>query len=164
MSIVSKPDSRFAPGVVLSGKFRVLRVLGQGGMGIVLAAHHLVLDQPVALKILLPPEEGERPQAVERFIREARALAQLHSAHIARVLDVGALEDGLPFMVMELLDGEDLQSTLEREANFSQAFTRMDIGAVAQMSCAAGYSHQAPSCTSSQRKARSPWSSFIART
>ena len=115
MSSVPNPDPRFSPGLVLGGKFRVLRVLGQGGMGIVLAAHHLVLDQPVALKILLPPEEGEREQAVERFLREARSLAQLHSAHVARVLDVGALDDGLPFMVMELLDGEDLQSTLDRE-------------------------------------------------
>ncbi|HWO23677.1 MAG TPA: serine/threonine-protein kinase [Kofleriaceae bacterium] len=97
----------FAAGTVLAGKYRVDRVLGQGGMGTVVAATHLTLGQQVALKLLLP-EYVNNVQIVERFVREARASAALRGEHVCRVSDVGALDDGTPYIVMELLEGSDL--------------------------------------------------------
>jgi serine/threonine protein kinase len=94
-------------GDLLAGKYRVERVLGQGGMGIVVAAHHQALRQTVAVKLLLP-EAMTRHDSVERFLREGRAAVSIQSEHIARVLDVGTLDCGQPFMVMEYLVGTDL--------------------------------------------------------
>src|SRR6187401_1560447 len=91
-------------GDVLAGKYRIERVLGQGGMGIVVAATHLQLDQRVALKFLLP-SGVQHKETVERFAREARAAVRIRSEHVARVIDVGTLETGAPFMVMEYLEG-----------------------------------------------------------
>jgi serine/threonine-protein kinase len=102
-----------AAGDTLLGKYRVERVLGVGGMGAVVAARHLKLDQTVAIKVLLP-EVGEDPDMVTRFEREARAAAKIKSDHIVRVNDVGALDDGTPYMVMEHLEGEDLEKYLKR--------------------------------------------------
>src|SRR5688500_9872200 len=93
-------------GDVIAGKFCVERMLGEGGMGVVVAARHLELDQRVAVKFLLP-EIARRADAAERFRREARAAFKLKSEHVARVLDVGTA-DGVPYMVMEYLDGHDL--------------------------------------------------------
>ena len=103
-----------ANGDVLAGKYRVDRVLGVGGMGIVVAATHLQLDQKVALKFMLPLGLTQ-PGLVERFSREARAAVRLKSDHVARVLDVGTLDSGSPFMVMEYLDGSDLGSLIETQ-------------------------------------------------
>lgn len=94
-------------GVVLAGKFRIERVLGRGGMGVVVAAHHLQLDEQVALKFLLPAALGNA-EAVQRFAREARAAVKIKSEHVARVTDVGTLDSGSPYMVMEYLKGTDL--------------------------------------------------------
>ncbi len=94
-------------GDVLAGKYRVERVLGVGGMGVVVAATHLELGQLVALKFLLPAAEANA-EATARFIREARAAVRISSEHVARVTDVGRLENGSPYMVMEYLDGVDL--------------------------------------------------------
>jgi serine/threonine-protein kinase len=93
---------------VLAGKYRVERVVGVGGMGVVVAATHLQLEERVALKLL--KREVMRQETVARFLREARAAAKIKSEHVARVTDVGTLESGVPYMVMELLDGEDLGS------------------------------------------------------
>jgi serine/threonine-protein kinase len=98
-------------GEVLAGKYRVERVLGEGGMGIVVAAQHVQLGQRVAIKFLLP-QACLMPEAVERFIREARASVQIRSEHVARVSDVGTLETGSPYMVMEYLQGSDLSAVL----------------------------------------------------
>jgi len=100
-------------GQILAGKFRIERVLGQGGMGVVVAAIHLQLDERVALKFLLPEALGN-PEAVERFAREARAAVKIKSEHVARVSDVGVLENGSPYMVMEYLHGEDLAAWVRR--------------------------------------------------
>jgi len=94
-------------GTVLAGRYRVERVLGQGGMGIVVQAMHLQLHQPVAMKFLLP-EVLENQQVVQRFLREAQAAVRLKSEHVARVIDVGSLESGAPYMVLEYLEGADL--------------------------------------------------------
>ena len=94
-------------GAILAGKYRVDRILGQGGMGVVVQATHLSLNQPVAIKFLLP-EVARNPQTVQRFLREAQAAVRLRSEHVARVIDVSALETGAPYMVLEYLDGTDL--------------------------------------------------------
>jgi serine/threonine protein kinase len=99
-------------GDVLAQKYVVERVLGAGGMGIVVAARHKTLGQRVAMKFLLP-EVTKGTEAEERFLREARAAVGLRSEHIARVLDVGTLDSGAPYIVMEHLDGSDLKRVLE---------------------------------------------------
>jgi serine/threonine protein kinase len=99
------------PGTVLAGKYLVEGLLGVGGMGVVLTARHQQLDQKVAIKVLLP-EVARHPEIVERFAREARAAAKIQGEHVARVVDVGVLDDGSPFMVMEHLEGRDLAAEL----------------------------------------------------
>src|ERR1051326_7068945 len=90
-------------GDVLAGKYRVERVLGRGGMGMVVQAMHLQLMQPVAGKFLLP-EVLHNDQVVQRFLREAQAAVRLKSEHVARVIDVGQFDTGAPYMVLEYLD------------------------------------------------------------
>jgi eukaryotic-like serine/threonine-protein kinase len=85
-----------------------------GGMGVVLAATHLELDEPVALKVMLP-KFASNVEAAERFAREARASVKIRSEHMVRVLDVARLEDGTPYMVMEYLEGSDLARLLETQ-------------------------------------------------
>jgi eukaryotic-like serine/threonine-protein kinase len=104
--------SPLRPGDLLVGKYRVERVLGMGGMGIVFAAQHIALGELVAIKLLLP-EAAQSSEAVDRFLREARAAARLRSEHITRIMDVGTLEDGSPYIVMEYLEGTDLSALLE---------------------------------------------------
>jgi eukaryotic-like serine/threonine-protein kinase len=94
-------------GDVLAGKYEVERVLGEGGMGIVVAARHRQLDQKVALKFM---HEGVAKIAIQRFMKEAKAVAKLRSENVARVMDVGTLENGAPYIVMEYLEGEDLSA------------------------------------------------------
>jgi serine/threonine-protein kinase len=102
-------------GDLLAGKYRVENVLGEGGMGYVVAALHEQLNQRVAVK-LLSPLLSENEDSVTRFLREARAAVRIRSEHVARVLDVGKLPDGSPYMVMEYLLGRDLAAELaERE-------------------------------------------------
>ncbi len=99
-------------GDVLAKKYRVERVLGMGGMGIVVAATHLELDREVALKFLLPTAMDSE-EMVSRFLNEGRAVVRLKSEHVAKVLDVGRLDDGAPFIVMELLQGQDLGAVMK---------------------------------------------------
>jgi eukaryotic-like serine/threonine-protein kinase len=100
------------PGDILAGRYRVDRVLGVGGMGVVVAARHLQLDDLVALKFLLP-ECMNDPEVVTRFAREARAAVKIKNEHVAKVTDVGTLESGAPYMVMEYLEGTDLSQLVE---------------------------------------------------
>jgi len=102
-------------GDVLAGKYRVERVLGSGGMGVVVAATHLQLGQRVAVKFLLA-EGAQDPESAERFLREARAAVRIQSEHVARVIDVGTLEGGEPYMVMEYLVGSDLSQRPDGES------------------------------------------------
>jgi serine/threonine-protein kinase len=99
-------------GEILAGKYRVERLIGAGGMGLVLLATHTELDQLVAIKLMR--EEGlHDPDARARFAREAKAVVRLKSEHVARVTDVGTLENGAPFLVMEYLEGRDLATVLD---------------------------------------------------
>jgi eukaryotic-like serine/threonine-protein kinase len=101
-------------GQVLAGKYRVDRVLGVGGMGVVVAAMHLQLDQMVALKFIRREALGNL-EVVSRFEREARAAVRLKSEHVARIIDVGRLDSGSPYIVMEYLEGQDLSSLLHQQ-------------------------------------------------
>ena len=103
----------YEPGTVIAGKYRVERLLGEGGMGIVLAARHLGLDEMVAVK-LIRKERATGTDALTRFQREARAAARIKSEHIGRVLDVDRLPEGDPYIVMEYIDGTDLDSVLTK--------------------------------------------------
>ncbi len=97
---------------MIAGKYRVDHVLGAGGMGVVVGATHVGLGSRVALKFLLA-EMTKYPAIVERFVREARASAQLQTENVCRVMDVGATDDGIPYIVMELLQGHDLASVIK---------------------------------------------------
>src|SRR5260370_29581986 len=102
----------FLPGTVLVGKYRVERQLGQGGMGWVILATHIQLEQRVAIKFMHGSHMAHSPDAVGRFLREARAAARIQSEHVARVSDVGTLEDVSPYLVMEYLERQDLDALL----------------------------------------------------
>jgi eukaryotic-like serine/threonine-protein kinase len=99
-------------GDLLAGKYRVERVIGVGGMGVVVAARHEQLGQLVAIKFLRDDVLGNE-DSVERFLREARSAVRLKSEHVARVIDVGKLDSGSPYIVMEFLEGDDLGQILE---------------------------------------------------
>ncbi len=101
-----------APGDLLAGKYRIERLIGQGGMGAVFAAHHEILFQRVAIKLLLA-QYARDSGAVARFLNEARAMARIQDEHVARVMDVGTLENGTAFMVLEYLEGVDLAKVIE---------------------------------------------------
>ncbi|MBN9165689.1 MAG: serine/threonine protein kinase, partial [Myxococcales bacterium] len=105
----------FIGGELLAGKYRVERVIGEGGMGVVLAARHEALATNVAIK-LLRTSALEHTDVVGRFMREARAAVSLRSEHVARVFDVGNLEDGRPYIVMERLEGKDLGDVIDHGA------------------------------------------------
>jgi serine/threonine protein kinase len=119
---MSSRSSEVAAGVqagdLLAGKYLIDKVLGAGGMGVVVAAHHIHLDEKVAIKFLLPDAIGN-PEAMARFSREARAASKIKSEHVARVIDVGTLENGAPYIVMEYLEGGDLANWLQRQGALS---------------------------------------------
>ena len=98
-------------GEILAGKYRVEGVIGAGGMGVVVAAMHLQLKTRVALKLVRPSRE-RRGLAVARLLREAQAVARIRGEHVARVMDVGTLDSGVPYIVMEHLVGRDLGAEL----------------------------------------------------
>jgi eukaryotic-like serine/threonine-protein kinase len=102
-----------ATGDILAGRYRVERILGQGGMGLVVAAEHLELRTLYAIKLLLL-EGVDRRKALARFLHEARAASMLRSEHVCRVFDFGKLDDGRVFMVMEHLSGSDLAQVLSQ--------------------------------------------------
>src|SRR5687768_2016008 len=102
------------PGELVSGKYRIVRLIGDGGMGSVYEARHEGLGTSVALKFL-HEDLAERPGLTERFLREAKVAATIQSPHVARVTDVDRGADGTPYLVMELLSGESLQHLLDRE-------------------------------------------------
>jgi serine/threonine protein kinase len=118
VSAAEPPSPSPSPGDILLGKYRVEHVLGRGGMGIVVAARHLSLDDRVAIKFLLPDRLGD-DEAVQRFLREARAAVRIRSQHIARVTDVGTMESGAPYMVMEYLEGRNLHDVVAQDGPLS---------------------------------------------
>ncbi len=99
------------PGDTIAGKYEVIRTLGEGGMAVVFEALHLRLRQRLAIKVLRP-DIPDFVEVLARFEREARATARLRSVHTARIVDVETLPDGLPYIVMEYLEGLDLDAAL----------------------------------------------------
>ena len=104
----------FAPGQILANKYEILSLLGVGGVGFVVAANHIELAEKVALKFLRP-DMLQNAQVVGRFAQEALASVRIKSEHVARVFDVGSLDDGTPFIVMEFLEGRDLFEIVARD-------------------------------------------------
>jgi serine/threonine protein kinase len=105
------------PGDLIAGKYRIEGVLGTGGMGIVYAATHLHLERLVAVKVMRA-ELTEFPGAVQRLVLEAKLAGRLRSEHVCKVLDVGTLADGAPYVVMEYLEGADLATLLGQHGAF----------------------------------------------
>ncbi|HKO90950.1 MAG TPA: serine/threonine-protein kinase, partial [Polyangiaceae bacterium] len=101
------------PGEVLAGKYKVERVLGAGGWGVVLAARNLQLGQRVAIKLLA---QEKTPGTQARLLREARAVARIQSDHVVQVYDVGCTDSDTPYIVMEYLEGQDLAALLQRSS------------------------------------------------
>ena len=109
----AKPRTTLVPGDVLAGKYRVERPVGEGRTAVVYEATNLRLDERVALK-MLKSEMRSDPEMAARFTREAHALAKLRSEHVARAVDVEDLPDGTSIMVMEFLDGQNLEDMLQQ--------------------------------------------------
>src|SRR5512139_458051 len=101
------------PGTLLAGKYSVERVLGEGGMGVVVAATHVELGERVAVKFL-HPDAVANEEVAQRFVREARAAVKIKNEHVARIIDVGRMDNGSPYMVMEYLEGHDLSAEKQR--------------------------------------------------
>ena len=108
----STPRGRFESGTILADRYRIISLLGMGGMGEVYRAEDLTLDQPVALKFL-PPSYQDNPAWLERFHNEVRLSRQVTHPNVCRVFDIGEV-DGEQFISMEFVDGEDLASLLRR--------------------------------------------------
>lgn len=106
--------AEFKIGDVIAGKYRIDKIIGEGGMGVVAAATHLELRDLVALKFLRKEVIANKP-LVARFANEARAAVKLKSEHVARTIDVGATAEGVPFIVMEYLSGQDLGEVLDKK-------------------------------------------------
>src|SRR4051812_4565786 len=102
-----------APGDVIGGKYRIVRLIGDGGMGTVYEARHEFLETTVALKFL-HTELAQRAGLASRFLQEARVSARIRSPHVTHVTDVDQTADGSPYLVMELLHGEPLQQAMDR--------------------------------------------------
>lgn len=103
---------RLSIGDILASKYRVERHLGDGVRGIVIAAHHIQLGELYAVKLMYPAYSSD-PQALERFMSEVRAAAKLKSEHAVRIYEVGKLENGVLYIAMEFISGEDLHTYVE---------------------------------------------------
>jgi serine/threonine-protein kinase len=112
MSSTPPPELPVQTGDVIAGKYRVERVIGAGGMGAVVEATHLALEQRVAIKFMLE-RDAEKDRGLQRFEREARAANKLRSEHVPRMIDFGTLDGGTPYLVMELLEGRDLARMIQ---------------------------------------------------
>src|SRR5271155_4657229 len=108
-----KSESKIPASTVLVGKYRVTREIGRGGMAAVYEAEHLSLGKKVAVKVLAA-ELSASTTVIERFFREARAAASVKSPYIVDIYDSGRLEDGRPFIAMEMLEGETLYDRMTR--------------------------------------------------
>lgn len=114
LGLVQEEDVVASPvpiGTVVADRYRVDRVIGSGGMGVVVQATHVVLQQPVAIKFLRR-EVMRCADAIERFVREARAAAKVQSDFVVRVQDIALLDDSTPYIVMEYVEGRDLGAEL----------------------------------------------------
>ena len=112
------PTVDFSPGDTVAGKYLVERTIGEGGLGAVVKAKHLQLDQDVVIKHIRPSELS-RTGVVERFLREARLAAKIKNEHAVKVQDVDTLPNGVPYMVMEFVDGKNLHQLVAEHGPLS---------------------------------------------
>ena len=124
-SSVSIDHGRFEPGAVLDGRYRVIGLLGKGGMGAVYRADDLRLGQQVALKFL-PAELARDSTRLAQFHNEVRTARQVSHAHVCRVYDIGET-DGQLYLSMEYVDGEDLASSIRRVGRFPEERARAAV-------------------------------------
>jgi len=121
MPVMRLKGTPFAPGEVVGGRYRIERIVAEGGMGIIVAAHHLELEEQVAIKFL-KEEFASQPEIVGRFAREAKAAARIKCEYTPTVFDVGISQERGPYIVMEYLEGEDLELVLDTSGRLP--FTR----------------------------------------
>src|ERR1700722_17174682 len=126
-----QPETKIGIGSLLAGKYKVTRELGRGGMAAVYEAENVSIGKRVAVKVLAS-ELASSAIVIERFFREARAAASVKSPFIVEVYDSGRLEDGRPFIAMELLEGESLYDRMARIRLIDPASTVRIIGQVAR--------------------------------
>ena len=109
-----------APQTIVAGRYRILRELGRGGMGVVYAVEHIHTGDHLAMKLLLGTA-GAQAELVERFKREARASSRIRSEHVVKVVDADTAPElgGAPYLVMELLDGSDLENLLAKQGRIA---------------------------------------------
>jgi eukaryotic-like serine/threonine-protein kinase len=120
MSDTAIPGLYPNPGDIVAGKYRIERMLGEGGMGAVARATHLLTRSPVALKFMSPMivrVDG----AVQRFLRESQAAARIRSDHVVQIFDVDKLPTGAPYIAMECMEGRDLEALILEESGKSSA-------------------------------------------
>jgi serine/threonine-protein kinase len=127
--------TNYSPGEVIGGKYRLDRLLGEGGMGSVWAAHNVALDAAVAIKVIRG--DANRESMNLRLLQEARSAARLGHAAIVRVFDIGQTAAGDPFIVMELLEGESLEAKVGREFRLSAVEAVQLLLPIADALCAA---------------------------
>ncbi len=130
---------------VMAGKLRLLRPLGQGGMGVVWAARHLALDTEVAVKLIRPERAAADPALVARFEREAKTTARIVNPHVVQVMDYGAVDGAVPYIVMELLRGFSLAELLEGGGRLSLGTARAlveQVGSALESAHEAGVVHR----------------------
>ncbi|MEZ4382814.1 MAG: serine/threonine-protein kinase [Nannocystaceae bacterium] len=101
-------------GTVLADRYQIIERIAEGGMGTVYVAEHITIGRKLAVKVL-SPDLGNSPDIAQRFLQEARAASMIQHEHIVDIIDFGYTEQGQAFLAMELLEGEDLATTLERE-------------------------------------------------
>src|SRR3954451_24197103 len=129
--MVTQNQSKVPDGTLLEGKFRVTREIGRGGMAAVYEAENVDIGKRVAVKVLAA-ELTSSTIVVERFLREARAAASISSPYICDVYDSGKLDDGRPFLVLELLEGESLYERMTRVRQIDVATTVQMVSQVAR--------------------------------
>jgi serine/threonine protein kinase len=116
------PNAPLHPGTIVGGRYKIESRIGEGGMGYVVRARHLELDTLVAIKIVRP-ELAKNADAGERLLEESRAMASIHSDYIVGVQDAGRLPDGSLYLVLELVDGPDLDQVITAQGHLSSADT-----------------------------------------
>ena len=120
-SVEGRPSQSLV-GIVLEGAYRIVRLVGEGGMGAVYEGQQLRLGKRVAIKVMAR-ELAANPEAMARFRREAEVTSGIGHPHIVQVFDFGAMPTGESFLVMEYLEGEDLDHRIRRDGRLSPAST-----------------------------------------
>jgi eukaryotic-like serine/threonine-protein kinase len=130
---MSQKPMQLAPGMMVNANVRLVELLGEGGMGSVWLADHLGLEARVAVKFIAPTLVNLDPSLRDRFRREASICARLRSIHVVQSFDHGSMEDGTPYIVMELLEGEGMTNRVERDGPFALREVAIIVSQVAKV-------------------------------